>query len=176
MEGTHFWKRLLLVVILGYVLVTFVVQRADVSGDSMEPALSSGDVLLVDKLTPRFGGYERFDVVVFRYRYRENQYYIKRIVGLPGEKVQIVDGRVLIDGELLEEESSTEPIEKAKRAAEPVFLGDNEYFVLGDNRNRSSDSRDSDIGNLTKDDMIGRAVVRIWPLAKVGAIDDTEDK
>ncbi len=169
-NGKHFWKKLVLIGLLGYFLVAFVVQRADVHGDSMEPALSSGDVLLVDKLTPRFTGYKRFDVVVFRYRYRENQYYIKRIVGLPGETVQIMDGHVLVDGVILEEDLGLEPIEKAKRASEPIVLGEGEYFVLGDNRNHSSDSRDSDIGNLTEDVMLGRAVLRIWPLSKAGLL------
>ena len=161
---------LLAVILTGYLLVAYVVQRVDVHGDSMEPVLSAGDVLLVDKVTPRFTELERYDLVVFRYRYRDNQYYIKRIVGLPGETVQIVDGKVLIDGEVLEDDYGTELIDKGKRAEKPVVLGEGEYFVLGDNRNHSSDSRDSDIGNLRADDIIGRAVLRIWPLSDVGAL------
>jgi len=166
------FARLLTVCLLGYLLVTYVIQRVDVHGDSMEPTLCSGDVLLVDKLTPNISGYNRYDVVVFRYRYREEQYYIKRIIGLPGETVQIAEGNVWIDGVKLEDDFGVEPIEKAKRAIEPVVLGDGEYFVLGDNRNHSSDSRDSDIGNLTKADMIGKAVWRIWPLSQIGSLGD----
>lgn len=163
-----FVRRIALLAAAAYVLVTFVVQRADVYGNSMEPVLKEGDVVLVDKLTPRLGGINRYDMVVFRYRYRENQYYIKRVIGLPGETVQIVDGKVLIDGAVLEEPFGTEPIEKAKGAAKPVVLGEDEYFVLGDNRNHSSDSRDSDIGNLAKDEIVGRVAVRIWPLSRAG--------
>lgn len=170
MSGRNLLKRLLFICLAGYLLVTYVVQRVDVYGDSMEPVLSAGDVLLVDKLTPRFAELERFDLVVFRYRYRENQYYIKRIIGLPGETVQIVDGKVVIDGAVLEGDFGLEPMEKAKRAEEPVVLGDGEYFVLGDNRNHSSDSRDSDIGNLTKDEIVGKAVFRPWPLPKLGIL------
>lgn len=151
-------------------LVRYVVQRVDVYGDSMSPVLEAGDVLLVEKLTPEIREPERFDLVVFRYQYRDNLYYIKRIVGLPGETVQIVDGKLLIDGSALEENFGTELIEKGKRAEEPVVLGEDEYFVLGDNRNHSSDSRDSDIGNLSKEQIIGRAVVRIWPISRVSIL------
>lgn len=160
-------KWLLILAVSAYLLVAFVVQRADVYGDSMEPVLTEGDVVLVDKLAPKLNRLDRFDMVVFRYRYRENRYYIKRIIALPGETVQISDGKILIDGEVLEEAYGTEPIEKVKRAEEPIVLGEDEYFVLGDNRNHSSDSRDSDIGNLAKDEIIGRAAVRIWPFSRI---------
>ena len=111
------WIRtLLLVSITAYLLVRYVVQRVDVYGDSMSPVLEAGDVLLVEKLTPRLGELKRFDLVVFRYQYRDNLYYIKRIVGLPGETIQIVDGGILIDGSVLEEDFGTEPIEKGRRS------------------------------------------------------------
>lgn len=163
------WIRTLaLLLITAYLLVNYVVQRVDVYGDSMSPVLDAGDVLLVEKLTPLIREPQRFDMVVFRYRYRDNLYYIKRIIGLPGETVQIVDGKVWIDGEALENDFGVEPIVKGKRAEDPVVLGEDEYFVLGDNRNHSSDSRDSDIGNLKKDQIIGRAVIRIWPVKRIG--------
>ena len=132
------------------------------------------DVVLVDKLAPRLGRLDRFDMVVFRYRYRENRYYIKRIIALPGETVQISNGKILINGEVLEEPYGIERIEKAKRAEEPVVLGEDEYFVLGDNRNHSSDSRDSDIGNLARDEIIGRVMIRIWPWSKIGTFPANE--
>lgn len=165
------WARnLILFGIAAYLLVHFVVQRVDVYGDSMAPVLDAGDVLLVEKLTPRMGRLKRFDVVVFSYRYRENQYYTKRIIALPGETIQIVDGNILIDGQILLENFGTEPMEKGKRAAEPVTLGTDEYFVLGDNRNHSSDSRDSDIGNLKREEILGRVFFRIWPVFKAGPV------
>mgnify|MGYP005768902543 FL=1 len=136
-------------------------EKARVYGHSMEPALKDGQTVLVDKLAYRLGEPERFDVIVFRDWREEGRYYMKRIVGLPGETVQIADGRVTIDGVLLEEPSEREEIRDARRASEPVVLGQAEYFVLGDNRNGSSDSRDSDIGNVSAEQIIGRVV--FWP-------------
>lgn len=136
-------------------------EKARVYGHSMEPALKDDQTVLVDKLAYRLGEPERFDVIVFRDRREEGRYYMKRIVGLPGETVQIADGRVTIDGVLLEEPSEREEIRDARRASEPVVLGQAEYFVLGDNRNGSSDSRDSDIGNVSAEQIIGRVV--FWP-------------
>lgn len=136
-------------------------EKARVYGHSMEPVLKDGQTVLVDKLAYRLGEPERFDVIVFRDWREEGRYYMKRIVGLPGETVQIADGRVTIDGVLLEEPSEREEIRDARRASEPVVLGQAEYFVLGDNRNGSSDSRDSDIGNVSAEQIIGRVV--FWP-------------
>lgn len=144
-------------------IITFVVQRADVYGRSMEPTLKDGDILLVDKLSYRFSAPRRYDIIVFSYRYQEGRYYTKRIIGLPGETVQIQDGTVLVNGEPLKDDILSEPIEKARRASEPVVLGEDEYFVLGDNRNFSSDSRDTDVGNVKRRDIIGRIWLKVWP-------------
>ena len=148
--------------LLGYMMVHHVIQRVDVYGVSMEPEFVEGDVLFVNKLCRNFTEIERFDAVVFQYEYRDHEYYIKRVIGLPGETVQIVDGKVYIDGELLEDEYGTELIEKPRRAAEPITLGEDEYFLLGDNRNDSSDSRDSDIGNVSDDQNNGTAGMKVW--------------
>ena len=140
------------------------------SGESMKNTLDHGDQLIVDKITYRFRDPERFDIIVFPFHYKENTYYIKRIIGLPGETVQIVDGDIYIDGEILEENYGKEVIENPGRAAEPIVLGDDEYFVLGDNRNNSSDSRVEKVGNIKRSDIIGRAWVRIWPLDSFGVL------
>ena len=155
---------------LTYFIVTYVGQRTMVSGDSMETALQDGDNLIVDKISYRFREPERFEIIVFPYRYAENTYYIKRIIGLPEETVQIIDGYVYIDGERLEENYGLECMESAGIAADPIVLGKDEYFVLGDNRNNSSDSRVSSVGILKREELIGRAWVRIWPLNKIGVI------
>ena len=108
---------------------------------------------------------------MFPFRYQENTYYIKRIIGLPGETVQIDDdGNIYIDGELLQESFGREVIrpETVGIASEPVVLGDDEYFVMGDNRNNSTDSRTEIVGNIHRSEIIGRAWVRIWPLSKMG--------
>ena len=112
----------------------------------------------------------RYDIVVFPYKYEKNTYYIKRIIGLPGETVQIVDGYVYIDGQKLDEHYGNEVMENPGIAEEPLVLGDDEYFVLGDNRNNSQDSRAANVGVIHKDDLLGRAWVRIWPLNKFGVI------
>lgn len=161
---------LLFVLAATWLLITFVVQRTEVKGSSMEATLSDGDSLFVDKISYRFRDPERFDIIVFPFQYGENKYFIKRIIGLPGETVQIDEaGNIYIDGEILVESYGREVIrpEYIGRAAEPVTLGDDEYFVMGDNRNNSSDSRLDMVGNIRREDIIGRAWVRIWPLDKM---------
>lgn len=161
---------LLVIVLLTWVIVTFVGQRTKVDGHSMEPTLSDGDNLIVDKLSYRFRDPERYDIIVFPYQHAENTYYIKRIIGLPGETVQVIDGYMYINGKKLDEHYGAEVMEDPGIAAEPIKLGDDEYFVLGDNRNHSSDSRVSSVGVLTRDMLIGRAWVRIYPFNKIGVI------
>lgn len=162
---------LLLVLCAAYLIVTYVGQRTQVSGSSMESTLSNEDHLLVDKISYRFRNPERFDIIVFPFQYDEETYYIKRIIGMPGETIRIdEDGNIYIDEELLEEDYGREVIENPGRAIEPIVLGDDEYFVLGDNRNNSSDSRDPSVGNIHRNDIIGRAFIRIWPLSKFGIL------
>ncbi|MBD5445439.1 MAG: signal peptidase I [Lachnospiraceae bacterium] len=162
---------LLVVLCLTYLVIHFVGQRTQVSGGSMEPMLSDDDNLIVDKITYKFKSPERFDIIVFPYQYKEDTYYIKRIIGLPGETVYIDDGgSIYIDDVLLDESYGKEIIKDSGRAYTPITLGDDEYFVMGDNRNNSSDSRDPSVGNIKRDDIIGRAWLRIWPLGKFGFI------
>ena len=144
--------------------------RTQVSGASMETTLSDGDQLIVDKISYQFREPERFEIIVFPYQYEAGTYYIKRIIGLPGETVQILDGSVYINGEKLEEHYGNEVMEEAGIAAEPVTLGVDEYFVLGDNRNNSKDSRSVDVGVVHGKDFVGRAWIRIWPFEKIGWI------
>ena len=156
---------------LTYLIITYVGQRTMVSGDSMETTLSNGDNLIVDKISYRFRDPERFDIIVFPYKYEENTYYIKRIIGMPGETIHIMDGYVYINGERLESDIyGNELMEYANLASTPIDLGEDEYFVLGDNRNHSSDSRDPSVGVLTREDLIGRAWVRIYPFDEMGVI------
>lgn len=164
---------LLVVLLITYLVIVFVGQRTEVSGESMEPTLSDGDNLIVDKLTYRFRDPERFDVIVFPFKYQKDTYYIKRIIGLPGETVMIdKSGNIYINGEILEESYGREiiSINKIGIADEPITLGPDEYFVLGDNRNHSSDSRTVEVGNIKRDQIIGRAWLRIWPLGKMGFV------
>lgn len=170
---------LYIAVVLGltYLLITYVGQRTVVDGASMESTLTDGDNLIVDKLSYRFKDPQRFDIIVFPFQYQKGVYYIKRIIGLPGETVWIdLDGSIYIDsGEgltLLQESFGKEVIrpEYIGRAANPVVLGENEYFVLGDNRNNSSDSRTDMVGNIKREDIIGKAWVRVWPLSEIAVL------
>ena len=129
------------------------------------------DNLIVDKLTYHFKDPERFDIIVFPYKYEENTYYIKRIIGMPGETIQIIGGYVYINGQQLTSDIyGTEVMASAGIAAEPITLGADEYFVLGDNRNHSTDSREPNVGVLHREDLLGRAWVRIYPFDKIGVI------
>lgn len=164
---------LLGVLCLTYLVITFIGQRTKVEGASMEATLYDGDNLIVDKITYRFRDPERFDIIVFPFRYENNKFYIKRIIGLPGETVQIdSQGNIYIDGEILEENYGKEVIrpENIGIAGEPVQLGEDEYFVMGDNRNNSSDSRREIVGNIKREDIVGRVVLRIWPLSRFGSL------
>lgn len=162
---------LLVVICAAYLIITYVGQRTQVLGSSMETTLSENDNLIVDKITYRFSDPKRFDIIVFPFQYATHTYYIKRIIGLPGETVQIdEDGNIYINGEILEESYGREIIQNPGRAVEPIQLGDDEYFVLGDNRNNSSDSRDPSVGNIKREDIIGRAWLRIWPFSKFGVL------
>ncbi len=169
---------LLVVLLFTYLMITYVVQRTVVDGSSMEATLQHEDQLLVDKISYRFKEPERFDVIVFPYKYAEDTRYIKRIIGMPGETIRIAeDGTIYIDsgeGEVaLQESYGREIIKEANRgrATEPITLGEDEYFVMGDNRNASSDSREFDVGNIKRQDIIGRAWVRIWPFEGFGVVE-----
>jgi signal peptidase I len=159
------------IVLLCYFIITFVGCRARVDGNSMNPTLQNNDSLWVDKISYRIGDPERFDVIIFDYD--ENTDYVKRIIGLPGEKVRIdQDGNIYINDELLEENYGNERIRSTNigRASQTIMLGSDEYFVLGDNRNNSSDSRYADVGNVKREDIVGKVRLRIYPFSSIGFI------
>ena len=146
-------------------LVVFFGYRVSNAGDSMSPALKNGDVVLVNHLIYQIKGPARGDIIVFRPGGNENTHYsIKRVVGLPGETVQIIDGSVYIDGEEAEGDIYAADIEYAGTAEEPVELGEDEYFVIGDNTGVSDDSRTEDVGNVRLEDICGEA----WFVANFG--------
>lgn len=154
-----------------YLIITYVGQRTEVNGDSMEPTLSNGDNLIMDKLSYHLRDPERYEVVIFPCPTEPDVYFIKRVIGLPGETVQIKDEKVYIDGKELETETyGIAPIEEPGIAYEPLKLGDDEYFVLGDNRPVSRDSRYEEVGPIGKDTIEGRALIRIYPFSKIGMV------
>ena len=157
--------------VLTYLFITFVMQRTEVSGSSMEPTLYNGDSLLVNKISYRFSDPKRFDIVIFPYRYGNDQYFIKRVIGLPGETVRIDEnGVIYINGVVLEESYGAEVINDPGRAATEITLGPDEYFVMGDNRNHSMDSREESVGNIKRKDIIGKAFIRIYPFSRFGGV------
>lgn len=169
---------IVIAVVCIFVIPKYVIQRTEVSGPSMESTLHDKDSIMVEKVSYRFGKPSRFDIIVFYHFFDEdnqdkkdeNAYdlYVKRIIGLPGETVQIVGETILINGKPLEENYGKDPINYQGVAEEPIVLGKDEYFVLGDNREVSQDSRYEEVGNIKKDQIVGKAWVRVYPFNKMG--------
>mgnify|MGYP000015073898 CR=1 FL=1 len=150
-----------------WLVITFVGQRTEVEGASMENTLHNGDNLIVDKLSYRFHDPDRFDIIVFPQE--DGRYFIKRIIGLPGENVRIdEDGFIYINGEKLQESYGKEVMLDPGLAKDGIQLGADEYFVLGDNRNDSMDSRMAEVGPIAGERIIGRAWLRIYPFDQIG--------
>ena len=175
-EKTVFTVKILIItaLALGAVLfiATFFYMRIVVDGSSMYNTLEDGDWVIVDKRVYNHKDPERFDIVVFATPLSDTGQYIKRIIGLPGETVRIDDnGVIYINNEILEENYGYEQILDPSRARLGVTLGEDEYFVMGDNRNHSEDSRFMLVGNIKKDRFLGKVVLRVWPLSKYGYID-----
>ncbi|MCM1252344.1 MAG: signal peptidase I [Clostridium sp.] len=148
----------LVAVFLAVALTYFAGMRTSVIGDSMEPALYNGQEILINRFVYKLSSPKRGDVVVFLPNGNQNtHYYVKRVIALPGETIQIVNGKVYIDGELLEEDESYDKIIDAGVAGNEITLETDEYFVLGDNRNSSEDSRSDNIGAVEKKNIIGKA-------------------
>ncbi len=155
---------IILVIILAYFVTAYGVEKITMVGSSMENTLYNDDKLIVNKMVYRFTSPKRFDIIVFKTSGREHSYYtVRRIVGLPGETIQIKEGKIFINGEELTEEINVEKIANGGLAKEPITLEEDEYFVLGDNRNGSEDSRFGNVGNITEDTIVGKAWIRLNP-------------
>ena len=155
---------------LAFVVTHYVGHHTRVDGSSMNNTLKNGDYLVIEKVSYYLHDPERYDIIVFPFTDEVN--YIKRIIGLPGETVQIKDGKVFINGnELSDDVYGNELINDPGLAANPVSLGANEYFVLGDNRNSSIDSRKPVVGNIDGKKIDGKAVFRIYPFAAFGGVE-----
>ncbi len=160
----------IVVVVLAMFLVQYMGMNYEVIGHSMEPSFEVGDTVLVDQIAYKIGKPHRFDVVLFQNRSNEDQVYMKRVIGLPGEKIQIQNGNVYIDDQLLDMGEDAEKINLPGIADNPVLLGEDEYFVIGDNYDSSEDSRFSNIGNVSRTEMIGRVWFRFYPFDRLGFI------
>ena len=151
------------------VVPKYVLQRTIVDGTSMMNTLSDGDNLLVEKVTYRISDPKRFDVIVFYPHGRQsNDYYIKRVIGLPGETIQIKGDTIYINGKAIKENYGKDPMTESGIAEKPLKLANDEFFVLGDNREISDDSRYEDVGPVKRKNIAGRAILRISPLSEFG--------
>lgn len=148
----------------------FFFQAHQVKGASMHPTFESGDYILTDKISYRFREPKRGDIVVF-HSPKSRDDYIKRIVALPGEEIQLKNNTIYIndeplDEEYLPEETPTRP--GGFLSEEAIMMGEGNYFVFGDNRNHSSDSRD--FGPISREELVGRAWLRYWPITEIGLV------
>lgn len=178
----NFIFELIKIVVISVVIIVpiryFLIQPFYVKGASMEPAFYDHEYLIIDEISYRFNDSKRGEVIVFRYPRDPQEYFIKRVIGLPGEKVQIKDGSVYIYnkenpvGFLLEEKYLSPDLKTYGSTNEIVSLDKDEYFVLGDNRNSSKDSRI--FGPVKRSFIIGRVLWRGWPFSRAGFINSAE--
>lgn len=153
-------------VILAFLIDTFVIVNAQIPSGSMENTIMTGDRVFGNRLAYKFSDPKRFDIIIFKYPDDESQLFIKRIIGLPGETVEIHDGNIYINGSdtPLEDVDIKEPMEGSFG---PYTVPEGCYFVMGDNRNNSRDSRYWENTFVSEDEILGKAVFRYWPLNKL---------
>lgn len=160
--------------VLAFLIITFVAQSFVVEGSSMEETLQHGERLIVNKLVYRFSDPDRGEIVVFTPQGAEDNRYIKRIIGLPGDTVYIQDGEVFVNGEPLEEDYIKEEMREVGESG-PFESPEDSYFVLGDNRNHSADSRFPNlVGYVDRDNIHGRALWVFWPPTEMRLVDHEE--
>lgn len=163
--------QIIVVILIAYVLVFFFGQTRTNIGQSMDVTLSGGDTVLLNELTYKLKNPARGDIIAFKPNGSDSTHsYIKRVIGLPGETVQIKNGMIYINGELYLEKTDYPAMTDAGLAEEMITLGTSEYFVLGDNRNNSEDSRFADIGNVNLSDIEGKVWFVISPLSHFGFV------
>lgn len=163
--------KIFVVLLFAFVYVWYFGQKVSTVGDSMSPVLSNGDTVLVNRIIYNAMAPGRGDVIVFKPKGNKNShYYIKRIIGLPGETVEIIENSIFIDGEKLEEDYETSSIDDVGIVSDKMKLGDNEYFVLGDDRENSEDSRNADVGNVKRSYIYGKAWFVSSPRKHIGFV------
>ena len=156
---------------LAYLLLShFVYATAEVSGPSMNPTLHHGERVIINKLVYVLGAPEKGDVIAFPYPANPLDKHVKRIIGAPGDLIEVNEHKLYINGELLEDEFSYEPLVTVGDTQYPITVGSDEYFVMGDNRNNSKDSRSSSVGLIQRENIIGQIWIRFFPFGAMGFI------
>lgn len=170
-EITVWIGEILLTILIAVTLVLSIGFRISVVGPSMSPTLESGEKILVNRIGYKLFDPKRNDLVVFLPNGNEkSHYYIKRVIALPGDRVQINEGIIYINGEPLEEKVVASAVENPLLAEDEIVIGEDEYFVLGDNRNNSEDSRYASIGNVKKEHIVGKAWCIVSPWSRFGLV------
>ena len=156
---------IVMVVLAAYVIVSFACTRTTISGGSMEDTIKNEDTVLINRFAYAFGSPKRFDCIAFEPdAIGSSKLYVKRVVGLPGETIQIKEGHIYINGNILENDINDTYIVTAGMAIYEIHLGEDEYFCLGDNRNNSEDSRFSSIGMIKKEHIVGKVWMVLHPI------------
>lgn len=161
-EVTRFLLTLVGAVLFGLLFQLWIARPANISGNSMEPTLSHGDRVIVTRVPYWFRGPRVGDIIAFPYR--QGEYFIKRITAIPGDVVDVSEHQFVVNGTPMDDEFSAELIFVQSDVDFPVIVPENSFFVLGDNRNVSKDSRFQDVGFIPFEQIIGKAVMQIWPL------------
>jgi signal peptidase I len=152
-------------VVISFILIVFVIQAFYIPSDSMQPTLKPGDRILVNKFIYRFRDPKRQEIIVFKYPVAPERKFVKRLIALPGDKVEIKEGQVLVNNEPLDEDYVLEESYTDFPATE---VPEDNYFVLGDNRNNSEDSRYW--GFVPRENIVGKPVIIFWPLNRMRII------
>ena len=156
-------------IVIALIITNFVASHTKVEGNSMESTLENGDDIIVEKFSYLTNNPERYDISVFRES--ESVNYIKRVIALPGETIQITEGKIYINERAIFDAYGNAKMEDGGIAEKPIKLGQDEYFVLGDNRNASKDSRDKAVGVIKRDQIIGKAWLRVLPFDNFGKLE-----
>jgi signal peptidase I len=162
---------LALAFLLFFILKNYVFRLANVTGSSMEPTLMHNDMVLLSRLSYRFSEPEAGDIVAFPFKENPSEFYIKRVIGMPGDEIDLIDQQFLINNEPLSDMFSRDIIFSTGDVHFPFIVAEDCYFMLGDNRNGSKDSRFSSVGSIARDEMVGKVMLRVWPLHSLGTVE-----
>lgn len=167
---------ILLSILAGYLVTAYAIEKTTVIGESMEPTMADGEKIIVNKLAYKFMNIKRDDVIVFKKENSFGTYYdIKRVIALPGDSILIKKGKIYVNGEEYKENLKVEEINNPGLAGEEIKLSDDEYFILGDNRNKSEDSRFASVALLKREDIVGKAWIRMKPFGFVSQLNRFSD-